>query len=119
MTSEGGRPSDCFIERIRTVRAFRRLTQEEVAEGITRFGYPMSKIQYRHFENGRRKEVPYDFVVATTAFFNGAPRGGADIYEFLYGPLCRNCNDDPPRRYACLTCHRHRNRNDEGEVVSC
>ena len=117
MSTDIQRPSDYIRQRLRALRAFHKLSQREAADGISRQGYPLSMAQLSSYETGRRhRELPYDFVVAAAHFYCPGAYGDP-IMTLRHGPMCSNCNDDPPTKYICRTCHRY--RNDDGEVVAC
>lgn len=103
--------------RIRALRTTRRLTLAEAAEGITTRGYEISLESLQHIESGRRKSLPFDFVMAAARYFTLGFNGDPDISALLYGPLCDVCHDQPPRIYICGTCRR--TLDDQGELTPC
>lgn len=109
--------SELAAKRVRALRMIRRLTLTEAAEGITQCGYSISMGGLHYIESGRRKSLPFDLVVAAATFFTPG-YGGPNIPGFLYGPLCSDCQDQPPHKFICRTCHRA--WNDEGtELIPC
>lgn len=97
--------------RIRAFRKTRRLTGDQLAHGLTKMGYPITRSVLANFENGRFKTVPLDLVVAAMRYF------GVSFTAFMQGPLCNGCDDAPPQQFICKTCNRTTNQ--RGELVSC
>jgi transcriptional regulator with XRE-family HTH domain len=103
--------SERAAERIRAFRKTRRITGDQLALGLTRNGYPITRSVLANYENGRFKTVPLDMVVAAMRYFH------VSFSDFMTGPLCGSCNDKPPAQYICKTCNRTTNQ--LGELVSC
>jgi hypothetical protein len=109
--------SELAAKRVRELRLTRHLTLVEAANEITDCGYPISMGTLHYIETGQRKSLPFDFVVAAAAFFTPG-YGAPNIPAFLYGPLCSDCQDQPPSKFICRTCRR--SWNDEGtELIPC
>lgn len=99
------------VRRIREFRKTRRISGEQLAEGLTKQGFPMTRSVLSNYENGRFRTVPVDFLDAAMRFF------GVSYNHFFHGPLCSSCDDDPPVQYICKVCQR--TRNSDGELTRC
>lgn len=87
-------------ERMRAFRKTRRITGESFAAQLTRAGYPVSRSVLTNFETGRFKHVPVDLIVAAMKVL------GVSFHQFMVGPLCGTCKDQPPTGFICQTCLR-------------
>jgi transcriptional regulator with XRE-family HTH domain len=102
--------SEQFIERLRDIRKTCCITGEQLAKGLTEHGHPITRSVISNMENGRFKTVSIDLVMAAMSFLQ------RDLPTLLYGPLCTNCNDNPPQLFACRICNRYW---EKGKLVRC
>lgn len=102
--------SEQFIERLRDIRTTCCITGEQLAKGLTEHGYTVTRSVISNMENGRFKSVPIDLVMAAMSFLQ------RDFATLLYGPLCTNCNDNPPPLFTCRICSRAW---EKGSLVKC
>lgn len=92
--------SEKVITRLRAFRTVRRISSEQMARGISRQGYPLTRTALSALENGRSKIVPVDLTLAAMKYL-GVGFGG-----LLEGPLCGACHDVPPPDTICRVCLR-------------
>jgi transcriptional regulator with XRE-family HTH domain len=98
-------------DRIRAFRTTRRISGEELADGLTGLGYKISRSVLGNIETKRFKTIPVDLLAVVLEYFD------VSWYAFFAGPLCNGCNDDPPKTYICKVCGR--TRDPDGELVKC
>lgn len=103
--------SKIVAQRLHAFRTTRRMTVEQMAEHITKAGYPITRSVLSNVENFRFKTLPVDFLVAARLAL------GLDHYDFHFGPLCDACMDNPPKHFICTVCGRTKNA--DGELVRC
>lgn len=103
--------SEQAAKRLRAFRKTRRITGEQLANALTKNGYPITRSVLANYENGRFRTVPIDLVVAAMRYF------GVGLTGFMTGPLCNSCDDRPPQQFICKTCQRTTDA--RGELVAC
>lgn len=97
--------------RIRNIRKVRRITAEQLANGLTKNGYPVTRSILANYENARFKTLPVDLVAAAMRFY------GVTFDRLLNGPLCNGCDDAPPQTFICKVCLRTTDAN--GNLIQC
>lgn len=85
-------------KRLREFRKVHRITQEQAAEGYTKYGCPMSRESLANVETERVRSVSIDLVFAAAGFYK------VGLWDFFHGPLCGQCRDEPPIRFICTVC---------------
>lgn len=91
--------SRLLADRIRRMRLLRRISTQQLADGMARRGFPILRSAISQIENGYRKSLTVDELVAFAAYF------GVTITALLdENAVCDACRDDPPIGYRCLTC---------------
>lgn len=92
--------SAAFAQRIRAERQARGISQEQLARGITRAGYPIARHTLMEIEIGRKREAGVGLLVALSRVL----RLPLEELLGLDAKVCTRCHGRPPAGFACLAC---------------
>lgn len=85
---------------LRALRIERKISAQELADGMTAAGYPIKRSVIANLESGRRAEVSVDHLAAA------AQALGVDAAALLRRVTapCPHCKGQPPVGFTCNTC---------------
>jgi transcriptional regulator with XRE-family HTH domain len=88
------------LDQLTALRRAQKVSAQELADRMTRLGYPIKRSVIANCESGRRAEVSVDHL----AF--AARALGADAATVLRGVIspCPHCQGAPPEGFTCNTC---------------
>lgn len=90
--------SEQAADRLKQFRTVRKITGQELADGLTHHGYPLTRSVLANIENKRIRSIPVDLIMAAMKFFEVSFQG------FFSGPLCTVCDGHPPSGFTCNMC---------------
>jgi transcriptional regulator with XRE-family HTH domain len=88
-----------IIGRLRILRKLTRVSAQELADGITALGFPVSRSTIANSESERKATLSLDYAVLAAQVL------GSDLGALLAGPAaCPTCKGEPHPGFTCNTC---------------
>jgi transcriptional regulator with XRE-family HTH domain len=88
-----------LIAKVRALRELIGLSAQDLADAMTKQGFPTTRSVISNYENGRKESISVDFLnAAATALYT-------TLADLLTKPVvCPNCKGEPPEGFTCNVC---------------